>query len=154
MQPLYVKSQPPYLYLWSHRLYRWYNTHCIYDTVPTIFMAQYALYMTSHRGFITSQDCIHYISLLYLISNWLYFTTHSLYLCHHTQITDHITLIVCMITQVKYAWHHMDTYDITYTLHDITQHCEIHTHCINVITPSIPVIASTVAELLLTVYWL
>ena len=101
--------------VWSHRLYRWYNTHCIYDMAPTIFMAQYALYMTSHPWFMTSQPSIHYISLLYLISNWLYFTAHPLYLRHHTQITDHMTLIY-MITEVKYAWHHMNTYDITYTL--------------------------------------
>ena len=121
---------------------------------PTIFMAQYALYMTSHPWFMTSKHSIHYISLLYLISTWFYFTAHPLYLCHHTQITDHITLTVCMITQVKYAWHHMNTYDITYTLYDITPRCDIHTHSINVITPSLPVIASTVAELLLTVYWL
>ena len=139
---------------WSHRLYQWYNIHCIYDMVPTIFMAQYALYMTSHPWFMTSQDSIHYISLLYLISNWLYFTAHPLYLSHHTQITDHLTLIVCMITQVKYAWHHMNTYDITYTISDITPCSYIHTHCITLITPSIPVLASTVAELLLTGYWL
>ena len=102
--------------VWSQRLYRWYNTHCIYDMAPTIFMAQYALYMTSHPWFMTSQLSIRYISLLYLLSNWLYFTAHPLYLCHHSQITENITLIVCMITQVKYAWHHMNTYDIKYTL--------------------------------------
>ena len=83
---------------------------------PTIFMAQYALYMTSDPRFMTSQHSIHYISLLHLISNGLYFTAHPPYLFHHTQITDHITIIVCMITQVKHACYHMNTYDITYTL--------------------------------------
>ena len=134
-----------YVSVWSHTLNRWYNTYCIYDMAPTVFMAQYALYMTSHQWFMTWQHSIHYISLLYLISNWLYLKALPLYLCHHTQITDHITLIVCMITQVKYAWHHMNTYDITYTISDITARCDIHTHCINVITPIIPVIASSVA---------
>ena len=100
----------------SHTLYRRYNTHCIDDMAPTIFMAQYPLYMISHPWFITWQHSIHYISILYLIANWLYYTAHPLYLWHHTQITEHITPIVCMIIQVKYAWHHMNTYDITSTL--------------------------------------
>ena len=47
--------------VWWHTLYRWYNTHCIYDLAPTIFMAHYALYMTSHPRFMTSQHSIHYI---------------------------------------------------------------------------------------------
>ena len=121
---------------------------------PTIFMAKYALYMTSHPRFMTSQHSIHYISLLYLISNWLYLTGLPLYLCHHTHIINHKTPNVCMITQAQYVWHHMNTYGITSTLYDITPRYDIHTHCIHVITPRIPVIASTVAELLLTVYWL
>ena len=99
----------------SHTLYRRYNTHCIDDMAPTIFRAQYALDMTSHPWFITSQHS-HYISPLYLISNWLYLTTHALYLCHHTQMINHITHIVYMITQAQYVWHHMNTYDITSTL--------------------------------------
>ena len=140
--------------VWSHTLYRWYNTHCIYDMAPSIFMAQYALYMTSHPWFMISQHSIHYISLLYLISNWLYLTAHPLYLCNHSQIIDHITPIVCVITQAQYVWHHMNTYDITFTLSDITPLYDIHTQCIHFITPRIPVIASTVTELLLTVYWL
>ena len=141
------------VYVWSHTLYPWYNTHCIDDMAPTIFMAQYALYMTSHPRFMKSQHSIHYISLLYLISNWLYLTALPLYLCHHTQIIDHITPIVYMITQAQYVWHHMNTYDITSTLYDITPRYDIHTHCIHVITPSIPVITSIVAELFLRVYW-
>ena len=140
--------------MWSHTLYRWYNPHCIYDMAPTIFMAQYPLYMTSHPRFMTSQHSIHYISLIYLITNWLYMTALTLYLCNHTQIINHITPIVCMITQAQYVWHHMNTYDITSTLYNITPRYDLHTHCIRVITPRIPVIASTAAELLLTVYWL
>ena len=102
--------------VWSHTLYWWYNTHCIDDMAPTIFMAQYALYMTSHPRFMTWQHSIHYISQLYLISNWWYLTAHALYLCHHTQMINHITHIVYMITQAQYVWHHMNTYDIKTTL--------------------------------------
>ena len=120
----------------------------------TLFMAHYALYMTSHPRFMTSQHSIQFISLLYLISNWIYLTTHPLHLCIHTQIIDHINPIVCMITQAQYTWHHVNTYDITSTLYDITSRYDIHIHCIHAITPRIPVIAYTVAELLLTVYWL
>ena len=121
---------------------------------PTIFMEVYALYMTSHPRFMTSQHSIQFITLLYLISNWIYLTTHPLHLCIHTMIIDHITPIVCMITQEQYAWHHLNTYDITSTLYDITPCNDIHIHCIHVITHGIPFVASTVAELLPTVYWL
>ena len=106
--------------VWSYTLYRCYNTHYIYEMGPTIFMEEYALYMTSHPQFMIYQHSIQYISLLYLISNWTYLTTHPLYLCHHTQFIDHITHILCMITQAQYAWHHMKTCDITSTLYDST----------------------------------
>ena len=117
IQPLYLKSQPPYVYVCDH-------TNCIDDITHTVLMtwhllylmAQYALYMTSHPRFMTSQHSIHYISLLYLISIWLYQTAHPLNLCHHIQIIDHITPIVYMITQAQYVWHHKHTYDITSTL--------------------------------------
>ena len=102
----------------------------------------------------TSQHSIQFIRLLYLISNWIYVTTHPLHLCIHTMIIDHITPIVCMITQAKYAWHHLNTYDITSTLYDITPCNDIHIHCIHVITHRIPVVASTVAEFLPRDYWL
>ena len=98
IQPLYLKSQPPYVYLCiTHS----HNTDCIDDMAPTIFMAQYALYMTSHPRFMASQHSIHYINLLYLISNWLYLRAHPMYLCNHTQIIDHIIPIVYMITQAQ-----------------------------------------------------
>ena len=74
---------------------------------PTIFMAQYALYVTSHPRFMISQHSIHYISLLYLISNWLYLTAHPQYLCHHTHIIEHIIPILCMITWAQNMWHHI-----------------------------------------------
>ena len=139
--------------VWSHTLYQWYSTHCIYDIAPIIFMAHYALYMTSHPRFMTSQHSIHYMRPLYLISNWLYLTALPLYLCNQTQIINHINPIGRMITQAQYIWHHANTYDTTSTLYDITPLYDLHTHSIHVITPRITVIASTAAELLLTVYW-
>ena len=112
-----------YVSVWSHTLYWWYNTPCIYDIAPVIFMAEYALYITSLPWFMTSKHSIHCISLFYLISNWLYLTSHPLYLCRdteiytsYTQIINHITPIVCMITQAQNIWHHMNTYGITSTL--------------------------------------
>ena len=134
--------------LWSHTLYRSYNMHCICDMAPTICKAQYTLYMTSHPWFMTSQHSIRYISLLYLISNWFHLRALPLYLCHQTQIINHITPIVHMITQTQYVWYHTNTYDITSNLYHITPWYELHTHCSHVITPRIPVIASTAAELL------
>ena len=119
-----------------------------------IFMEVYELYMISHLRFMTSQNSIQFISVLYLISNWIYLTAHPQHLCIRTQIIDHITPIVCMITQAQYAWYHVNTYDITSTHHDITPRYDNHKHCIYVITNRIPAAESTVAELLLTVYWL
>ena len=130
----------------SHTLWWWHNTHCIYIMGPTIFMEVYALYMTSHPRFMTSQNSIQFISLLYLISNWLYLTALPLYLCHHTQIINPITHIVHMTTQAQYVSHLMNTYDIISTLDDIIPRYDLHTHCIHVIIPRIPVIASTAAE--------
>ena len=121
-----------------HLLYLRHKMHCIWHLNPR---------------FMTTQPSLHYISLLYLISNWLYLIALPLCLCHNSQIINHITPIVCMITQAQYVWYHTNTYDITSNLYDITPWYELHTHCIHVITPRIHVIASTAAELWLTVYW-
>ena len=166
IHPLYLKSQPPYVYLCVH-------TQCIHDISHTVLMTLRLLYIWNtmhcvciwylthdlwHNNTlsITSVYYISYKTSVYYISYQTdyYLTAHPLYLCHHTQIIGHITTIVYMITQAQYVWHHMNTYDITSTLYDITPRYDIHTHCIHVITPRIPVFASTVAELLLTVYWL
>ena len=50
--------------VWSHPLYQWYNTHSIYDITSTVNMAQYALYMTSHPRFMTSQHSTHDIKAI------------------------------------------------------------------------------------------
>ena len=112
-------------------MYLWNHTHCNDDItqivfMTLIFMEVYELYMTYHPRFLTSQHSIQFISLLYLISNWIYLTTHTLHLLIHTQIIDHITPIVFMITQAQYAWHHVNTYEITSTLYDITPRYDIH----------------------------
>ena len=67
---------------------------------------------------------------------------------------DHTTPILCMITQPQYVWHHLNY--IWPHFHSLCYHTTLwhHTFCIHVITPRIPVIASTVAGPLLIVYWL
>ena len=50
--------------VWSHPLYRWYNTHSICDITSTVYMAQYALCMTSHQRFMTSQHSTHDIKAI------------------------------------------------------------------------------------------
>ena len=91
-------------------------------------MAQYALYMTSHPLFVTSQHSTHDIKLLYLTSHRLYLTAHPLYLCLHSQNIDHTTPIVCMITQPQYVWHDMNY--IWHHIHSIWYHSTLwhHTH--------------------------
>ena len=137
--------------VWSHTVYLWHNTHCIDNMAPTIFMAQYALYMTSNTRFMTSQLSNHYISLLYLISNWLYLVANTLYLYHHTQIIDNITPIVYMITQAQYVdiiWIHMTSHPLFMISHNgmtfthtvscrHTQDTCHHIHCSWAITYSV-----------------
>ena len=50
--------------VWSHPFYQWYNTHSIYDIISNLYMAQYALYMTSHPRFMTSQCSTHDIKAI------------------------------------------------------------------------------------------
>ena len=75
--------------VWSHTLYWWYNTHCIYDMAPTLFMAHYALYMTSHPRFMTSQHSM--ITSVYYIS----YQTDYIWLLLHciSVITPRLSII-------------------------------------------------------------
>ena len=50
--------------VWSHPLYRWYDTHSIYDIKSTVYMAPYEVYMTSHPQFMTSQHSTHDIKAI------------------------------------------------------------------------------------------
>ena len=138
------------------------HTHCIDDIIPTLFMTSHLLYISHnmHSIWHHTHDLWHHNTLLmtskllYLTSHWLYLTAQTLYLCHHTQIIDHTTPIVCMITQPQYVWHNMNY--IRHHIHSLWYHNKIwhQTHSIHLITPRIPVIASTVAGPLLIVYWL
>ena len=139
---------------WPHPLYRWYNTHSIYDITSTVYMAQYALYMTSHPRFMTSQHSTHDIKaiisqLTLIISD----SKNTVSLSSHPDNRSY-NPIVSMITQPQYVWHHMNY--IWHHIHSLWYHTTLwhHTHCIHVITPRIPVIASTIAGPLLIVYWL
>ena len=140
--------------VWSHPLYRWYNRKSIFDTTSTLYMAQYALYMTFHERFMTSQHSTHDIKAIILhLTPIISDSTSTVSLSSH-QIIDHTTPIVGMITQPQNVWHHMNY--IWYHIHSLWYHTMLwlHTHCIHVITPRIPIITSNVAGPLLVVYWL
>ena len=134
--PVFMMSHP--LQAWHHNPCIRHCTRCIFvpttspliahkllnDITPTFCVTSYALYRTSHPILMSSHYCTYDIT---------------------TSLWNHI----------QYVGQHIHfTCDITATLYDITPLYDIHTHCIHVITPRIPVITSTVAELLLTVYWL
>ena len=140
--------------VWSHPLYRRYNKNSIYDIISTVYMAQYALYMTYHPPFMTSQHSSNNIKDILSHLTVIYLTAHPLYLCHHTQIINHTTVIVCIITHPQYLWHHM--HYIWHHIHSLWYHSTLwqHTHCIHVITLRIPIITSNVAGPLFIVYWL
>ena len=146
----------------SSRLCLGDHIHYIDDITHTLFMTSYLLNIWHNRHCIRhlSHDLWHHNTLLikskvlYLTSHRLYLTAHPLYLCYDNQIIYHTTPIVCMITQPQYVWHHKNY--IWHHIHSLSYHSMLwyHTHCIYVITPSIPVIASIVAGPLLIVYWL
>ena len=157
--PLYQTLHPLYLCYHNHSTditptFVWHQTHYICANICTICNIIFTPYV---------------ITLLYLWHHNLYIWNHIQYvgqhihytcditatnLCYHTQIIDHITSLVCMISQPQYIWYHMNY--IWHHIHSLWYHSTLwhHTHCIHVITPSIPDIASTVAVPLLTVYWL
>ena len=156
-----VKTLQP-LYMTSH-------SSCFCVITPTVSMIKHTLFMTSHLLYIWHHmHCIWHLThdlwhhntllmtsnLLYLTSHRFYLRAHPLYLCHHTQIIDHTTPIVCMITQPQYVWHHINY--ICHHIHSLWYHTTLclHSHCIHVITPRTPVIASTVAGPILIGYWL
>ena len=156
------------------------TTLTIYDISCTLFITSHTLYMTSHILFMMSHSlCVlHHTVTLSMTSNPICLW-HIHFICHHAQCYDH-TAIVClhshyawhytqwifdmthnvpMLWKVVNACHQSlsmydnlcTTYDITSTVYDNTPFYDIHTHCIHVITPRTPVIASTVSELLLIV---
>ena len=118
---------------------------------PTIFMEVYALYMTSHPRFMTSQHYQIHQSIIFHIklnipdnTSTASLNSHPDYRSYNPHCVYDNTGTICM--------NHVNTYDSTFTLYDIKPRNDIHIHCIHVITPRIHVVASTVAELLLTFY--
>ena len=117
-------------------------------------MALYVVYTTSHTGFMTSKHSIHDIKatlshITPIISDSTSTVSFSSYPDYRSYNTH------CMYDkQPQYVWHHMNY--IWNHIHSLWYHTRLwhHIHCIHVITPSIPVIASTVAAALLRVYWL
>ena len=73
--------------VWSHPLCRWYNINSIDDIISTAYMAQYALYMTSHPPFMTSQHSSNDIKVI---------------LSHHTVIISDSTSTVSLSSHPDY----------------------------------------------------
>ena len=121
--------------VWSHHLYQWYNTHTIYDIISTVYMAQYALYMTSLTRFITSQHSTHDIKaiisqLTLIISDstpTVSLSSHPDYRSYNPHSMYDNTATICM---TSYALHvtshpqfrtsHLFIYDIRSTISDHT----------------------------------
>ena len=140
--------------VWLHPWYHWYNTHSIYDITSTVYMAPYALYMTPDPRFMTSQHSTHDIkAIISHLTPIISDSASTVSLSSHPDYRSY-NPIVCMITQPQYVWQHMNY--IWHHIHSLWYHTVLwhHTYCIHVITPRIPVIASTVAGPLLIVYWL
>ena len=133
-------------------LYWWYNTHSIYDITSTVYMAKYALYMTSHPRFMTSQHSTHEIKAIVshlktIISDSTSTVSLSSFPDYRSYNPHCMTQYVWHnMTQPQYVWHHMNY--IWHHIHSIWYHSTPwhHTHSIYVITPRIPVIASTVVD--------
>ena len=90
----------------SHPLYQFYQTQCMDYITPTICMTSYALHMTLHWLFRTSNHFIYASSPLYL-------TSRPVYMCHHTQSISDITDTIYMTIHAVYLWHHSHyIYDI------------------------------------------
>ena len=139
---------------WTHPLFRWYNTHSVYDIISPVYMAQYPLHMISHPWFMTSKHYTNGIkAIISKLTPIIRDSTSTVSLSSH-QIIDHTTPILCMITHPQYVWHHINY--IWHHIHSLWYHTMLchDKHCIHVITPRLPVIASTVAGPLLIVYWL
>ena len=140
--------------VWSHPLYWWYNRHSIYDITSTVYMAEYALYMTSHPRFMTSQHSTHdlkaIISHLTLIisdsTSTASLSSHKDYWSYNPRCTYDNTATICMTSYELHTTSH--------PLFMISHHAMTSHPLYSVITSRIAVIASTVAGPLFIVYWL
>ena len=153
IQPLYLKSQPQYVYLCDH-------THCVDDITHTVFMTWHLLYGTICTLYDISpmiydiknlyplhQSILSHIKLIISDStSTVSLSSHPDYKSYNPHCIYDNTATICM-TSYEYIWHH---------IHALRYHTTLwhHTHCIHVITPRSPVITSTVAGPILIVYWL
>ena len=127
----------------KHSPYFWHHIYCIY--------AQYALYMTSHPRFMTSQHSTHDIKAIISHLTWIIsdststvcLSSHPDYRSYNPHCMCDNTATIC-VASYELRWHH---------IHSLCYHTTLwhHTHCIHVITPRIPIIESTVAGQLLIV---
>ena len=128
--------------VWSHPLYQWYNTHSIYDITSTAYMAKYALYMTSHPPFITSQHSTHdfkVISHLTLIisdsTSTVSLSSYPDYQSYNPHCTYCNTATICMTSCEPHMTshplflisHHAMTSHPLYSCHHTQDTC----HCIH-----------------------
>ena len=130
----------------QHTLYLWHGTYYIYGTICTVCVISPTIYDITTL-YPLHQSIISHIKLIISDStSTVSLSSHSDFCSYNPLCTDDNKGTIC-VTSYEYIWHHIHSLDIT-------PHYDIHTHCIHVITPRIPVITSTVAEVLLTVYWL
>ena len=109
--------------VWSHPLYRWYNTHSICDITSTVYMAQYALCMTSHQRFMTSQHSTHDIKAIMfhltpIISestSTVSLSSHPDYRSYNTHCMYDNTATICMTSYEL----HMTSHPLFRTSHHI-----------------------------------
>ena len=139
-QPLHSWHQIPYI--GHHPQGLWHLVPYPCDITDTIFENTYQLYLTSNTRCRDNTTTISEITTSICVSVW----SHTLYWWYNSHCIYHMAPTI-------FISHLMVTYDISSTLYDITPQYDLHTHCIHVITPRIHVVASTAAELLLTVYW-
>ena len=119
--------------VWSHPLYWWYNTHCVCDITPTIYIAQYALHMTSHPQPVSSQHSIHDIkAIISHITPIISDSTSTLSLSSHPDYWSYIPL--CMydntasICMTSYELHMISHPLLMISHHTMTSHplCSCH----------------------------
>ena len=141
--------------VWSHPLYRWYNTHSIYDISSTVYMAQYELYTTPHPQFMTSQYSTHDIKaiishltpIIYDSTSTVSLTSHPDYQSYNPPCMYDNTATICMASYELHMTsyplfmisHHAMTSHPLYSWHHTQDSCH-HIHCSWTITYSVLVI--------------
>ena len=106
--------------VWSHMLYWWYNSCSIYDITSTVYMAQYALYMTSHPRFMISQHLTYDIkAIISYLTPILSDSTSTVSLLPHTDYqsyNSHCMYDTATIFMTSYELH-MTSHPLFMILH-------------------------------------